>query len=527
MLKPFFRRPEFCMTCYKVSLDVPVNDYRYMRGQDEFDNWHDSGVSLNAARTFYLPKEKRICQDCHMPLEDAPLGDVAAKGGKVRSHRFLSVNTALPHIRGDRDTIKRIERFLKDEKLRVDVFALRYADGKMVRALSHAHPHLVPGEEVVFEVVVRNQAVGHTFPGGTNDSNEAWIDFTVTDEDGKPLFRSGAIGPKGHVDKWAHFYRVVMVRHDGTEASERDAHNFHFPAFVRAIGPGTADVARYAVTIPKDLAGKRVRVEAKLQWRKFNRKYTEFVFKRPGIQVPKIDPPLALIDGVPVLPVTTIALDSVSLDVRERRGTVPTVDDPDQWVRFNDHGIASFLQGAFDVAEASWTEVARLQPERTDGYLNLARRWIASATPERAEPFLRKVEELAPRNPQRPYFWGRYFERIEEFGQAEKAYEESVSVFPEDRDGWRRLGAVRYKLHKYEASLKAYLRVLAIDAEDLESHKRRLDIYRQLGKEYEAAEAQKAFEKYKRDEEAEQVAKRFLLDHEEINRDAQRRHVHR
>ena len=66
--------------------------------------------------------------------------------------------------------------------------------------------------------------------------------------------------------------RVVMVRHDGTEASERDAHNFHFPAFVRTIGPGTADVARFAVTIPKELAGKRVRIEARLQWRKFNRK---------------------------------------------------------------------------------------------------------------------------------------------------------------------------------------------------------------------------------------------------------------
>ena len=54
MLKPFFRTSEFCATCHKVSLDSRVNGYRWLRGQNEYDNWHDSGVALNAARTFYL-----------------------------------------------------------------------------------------------------------------------------------------------------------------------------------------------------------------------------------------------------------------------------------------------------------------------------------------------------------------------------------------------------------------------------------------------------------------------------------------
>ena len=82
------------MTCHKVSLDAPINDYRYIRGQNEYDNWHDSGVSHNAARTFYLPKDSKSCQDCHMPEEPAVLGDMAAKNrqGEVaplpqREHR--------------------------------------------------------------------------------------------------------------------------------------------------------------------------------------------------------------------------------------------------------------------------------------------------------------------------------------------------------------------------------------------------------------------------------------------------------
>jgi tetratricopeptide (TPR) repeat protein len=523
--KPFFESAEYCATCHKVSLDVPINDYRYLRAQDEYDNWHDSGVSMNAARTFYLPGRAQSCRDCHMPLEEAPLGDVSAKNGRVRSHRFLAVNTALPYIRGDFETLRRAEAFLRAGKLSIDVFALRYADGTMVRAIDRARPALVAGDEVVFDVVVRNRGVGHTFPGGTSDSNQGWIDFRITDASGRELYRSGAIDEQGYVDKTAHFYRVVMVRHDGSEADERDAQNFHVAAFTRLIGPGTADVARYGFRVPADLAGRQVRIEAKLNWRKFNRGFTEFVFRERGMQVP--DLPHLKGRAVPDLPVTTIVQHGVTLDVRDARGTLAPVDDPRLWERFNDHGIASLLQGAFDVAEASFLAVRRLRPDLPDGWRNLARRWIVSASPERAEPFLQKVDEVAPRDPQRPYFWGRYFERTEEYAQAAEAYEASLRVFPRDRDGWRRLGAVRYKLHEYEASLEAYLKVLEIDEEDIEAHKRRRDIYRQLGREREAAEAQRAFDKYRNDDHAQEVARNFLLERDVINREAQPRHVHR
>src|SRR5438132_14049358 len=118
MLKPVFRTPEYCAVCHKVSLDVPVNRYRWLRGQNEYDNHQDSGVTRNNAKTFYLPPEARRCQDCHMPLVPAPLGDVSAKGGFVRSHQFLAANTALPAVRGDVETVKEIEDLLKDKKLR-------------------------------------------------------------------------------------------------------------------------------------------------------------------------------------------------------------------------------------------------------------------------------------------------------------------------------------------------------------------------------------------------------------------------
>ncbi|HXY03250.1 MAG TPA: multiheme c-type cytochrome, partial [Terriglobales bacterium] len=45
-LKPFMREQtaEFCSSCHKVHLDVPVNHYRWIRGFNEYDNWQASGV---------------------------------------------------------------------------------------------------------------------------------------------------------------------------------------------------------------------------------------------------------------------------------------------------------------------------------------------------------------------------------------------------------------------------------------------------------------------------------------------------
>ncbi|MCA9001488.1 MAG: hypothetical protein KDB61_06165, partial [Planctomycetes bacterium] len=64
-MRPFYSEPEYCASCHKVNVDVPINGYKWVRGQDEYDNWHNSGVSRNAAATFYLPAEARVCQDCH------------------------------------------------------------------------------------------------------------------------------------------------------------------------------------------------------------------------------------------------------------------------------------------------------------------------------------------------------------------------------------------------------------------------------------------------------------------------------
>ncbi|HYC78625.1 MAG TPA: tetratricopeptide repeat protein, partial [Planctomycetota bacterium] len=524
MLKPVFRTSEYCGTCHKVSLDTAVNNYRWFRGQNEYDAHQDSGVSKNNARTFYLPEKARSCQDCHMPLEDAPLGDVAAKNGKVRSHRFLGPNTALPHVRGDAKTLALIEEFRKN-RLRVDVFAVRVQEGETAReatAPDHRPVALSAGRQVEMHVVVRNRDVGHAFPGGTLDSNEAWVRVEVFDESkpDAPLFVSGEIDPATkRVDAHAHFYRVVFVDEQGREAHRRNPQDFRAAAHLKTIGPGTADVVRYSFTPPADATGKVLKVRAAVMWRKFNRAYTEYAWSKtmPGRPVPD-------------LPVSTLASGEARFAVVAGDAPEPAQLDPvavaKDWTRWNDYGIGLLLQGDTLGAEKAFRRVAEAAPDRVDGWRNMARAALADGASVRAIELLQEAEKRKPGDPQTAYFFGEAREKTGQLDEAVHAYARAAQVFPDDRTIHQKLGQIRYRQGKYEEALLDNLRVLAIDPEDRTAHHQRMLIYRALGDESAAAEANKAYRKYQIDESAQKWTNAYRLAHPEVNFESQLIHVH-
>jgi hypothetical protein len=518
MLKPVFRTSEFCSSCHKVNLDVPVNGYRWLRGQNDYDSWHDSGIAHNNPMTWYQPPAARNCQDCHMAPEPAVLGDVAAKGGMIRSHRFLAVNTALPHIRGDRETIGRIEAFLRDQKLRVDLFAIHREDGTVVLAPDRAPPALRPGETIQVDVVVRNLGVGHIFPGGTNDSNEGWIDFRAR-AGGREAFRSGGIRPDRHVDPGAHFFQAVLVDKESRRIERRNPADIHAPVYANVVGPGSVDVARYRFRVPE--AGP-LELEADLNWRKFNRTFTEFVYEGKP---------------VPDLPVTTIASAKLALPVG---GAAPppakAVPDAD-WVRFNDYGIGLVLDGDTRGALAAFARVAELRPAQVDGWRNQARVYLEDGSLEKAEAMMRKASEVAPEEPRNAFFWGRVLEESGRLEEAVQAYRRTLQDYPRSRGTWARLGRTHWLMGRHEDSIRAWLEVLRIDPEDALAHHQRMLAYQALAAEerdaerkaawaYAAAEAGRAFEKYKIDETAQAVTLRYRQEHPHENRMSQRIVIH-
>ena len=223
----------FCSTCHKVHLDEPVNDYRWLRGFNSYDNWQASGVSGEGARSFYYPAEPRTCADCHMPAVAGE--DPAAPDGLVRSHRFAAANTALPTHFGMDTQLQAVRDFLAAGQVTVDLFALtrddespgageptpagadplalastfavgeeaaaapsRYAPagspGTLTAPLDEAGEILRPGETVRVDVVVRTRNLGHFFPSGTVDAHDVWLEFRADDRDGRPFFWSGFLG---------------------------------------------------------------------------------------------------------------------------------------------------------------------------------------------------------------------------------------------------------------------------------------------------------------------------------------------
>ncbi len=526
MMQPFFSKSEYCMTCHKVSLPEPVNNYRWLRGQDEYDNWHDSGVSLNASRTFYLPPFKRECQDCHMPREEAPLGDLAAKDGMVRSHRFIAVNTALPYLRSDTATLKRIDDFLKAEKLNVDIFAVKSASQpEALTSLDQGALSLKSDEEITVDVVVRNKGVGHTFPGGTNDSNEGWLEFSVKDEEGNTLLISGFIDDKGHLDPEAHAFKAVLVDKDSNPIHKRNAQDIRATVYANVIGPGTADIAHYTFRIPKEFENRKLTMEARLLFRKFDQKYLEFAYNAnpQGFK---------MFDEIPKLPIAEIAADRVDFSVSPSATSINQEGKENRilasdWMRYNDYGIGLLLEGDSRGAVRAFETVGSLQPERLDGPLNLAKTALREGNIEEAYKNLRECEELKKGDPQVAWVWARVRQEDGKYQDAIAAYEYVLRYFPEDRAARRQLGRTYYLDGQYEESIKTYESALEIDPEDREAFYHLYLNYRALGRTEKAAEMEKAFEYYSIDESAAEAAQKYRLEHPGDNLMAQEIRIHR
>lgn len=48
VMRPLLRQPEFCSTCHKVDAPPALNNYKHIRGFSAYDEWQQSGASLEA-----------------------------------------------------------------------------------------------------------------------------------------------------------------------------------------------------------------------------------------------------------------------------------------------------------------------------------------------------------------------------------------------------------------------------------------------------------------------------------------------
>lgn len=584
-LKPFHREDsaEFCSSCHKVHLDVPVNGYRWIRGFNEYDNWQASGVSGQGARSFYYPESPLTCNSCHMPL--VPSDDPAADDGYVRSHRFPGANTALPFVNGDAEQLRVVQEFLRDGQISVDVFGIARVEetAPPPQAVESAEPTLsstfavgeesarfgargivttpaaevvapldlapVPvrrGESVRVEVVVRTRKVGHFFPGGTVDAFDVWVEFEAVDDRGRVLLHSGAAadGGSGPVDPGAHFYRSLQLDARGNPINKRNAWMTRSVAYVRLIPPGAADTVHYRLRVPED-AGDRIFLRAKVNYRKFAWWNTQWAFA--GVRDPDAAPPAADHDdavwtftgdtsdvsggikAIPDIPTTVMAEAEASLTVIDAGDPLPDTPpptDPSLRERWNDYGIGLLLQGDLRGAEAAFRTVMDIDPDYADGPVNVARARLQEGDVETAIPLLEQALELAPGLARAHFFLGTALRALGRYDEALAHLEAARAQYPRDRVVLNQIGRIQFLERRYDEAVAAFEAVLRIDPEDLQAHYNLMLSHQGAGRPEQAARERALYERFKADEAAQAITGPFRRASPEDNNERQSIHEH-
>ncbi len=581
-LKPFMRTqtPEFCSACHKVHQDVPVDNYRWVRGFNEYDNWQASGVSGQGARSFYYPPKPQQCADCHMPAEASH--DAGNVNGFVHSHRFPGANTAVPTANEDVSQLKLIERFLKSGALTVDIFALSPAQAPLksgatnqsdlattfavgeeaetkitpetaaevapvTAPLNEVRPPLRRGESVRVDVVVRTKTVGHFFPGGTVDAYDTWLELKGTDEKGQTIFWSGMVedGGKGPVEKGAHFYRSLQIDAHGNPINKRNTWATRATVYVRLIPPGAADTVHYRMFIPEN-AGNRITLHARLCYRKFSWWNTQFAFvgepdeksghgvaagfdDRPILFTKSLQGVSAKEEKIPDVPIVTVAEDEVTLPVVAHNSIAEqpkTIVRKAEWQRWNDYGIGLFLQGDLKGAAAAFQKVTEADPNNPDGWVNIGRCAVQEGDMERARIVLEKALALSPTLARANYFYARVLRSDGNYDGAAARLQLVLKQYPRDRVALNDLGRIFFLQRKYSAAVAMLQSVLAIDPEDLQAHYSLMLCYSGLGNEKLAKEHEARYMRFKADESSQAITGPYRRLHPEDNNERQAIHEH-
>ncbi|HEV8336620.1 MAG TPA: tetratricopeptide repeat protein [Candidatus Polarisedimenticolia bacterium] len=587
-LKPFHREQaaEFCSSCHKVHLDVPVNNYRWFRGFNDYDNWQASAVSGQGARSFYYPPQPSTCVTCHMPL--VPSQDKGNHDGLVHSHRFPGANTALPTANQDEKQLKTVTDFLTDRRVTLDLFAVTEpaplpppaarrpaeaspslssffavgeeqatgvgavagavpATGKVHAPLDRLGPVAAPGESVRVDLVVRTRGVGHFFPGGTVDAFDVWTELQAVDADGKVLLWSGYLedGGKGRVDPSAHFYKSLMLDAKGNLINKRNAWAGRAILYVNLIPPGAADTVHYRLDLPADVKPP-VRLSAKLNYRKFAWWNTHWAFAgvRDPAQ-PDFSSSKDYDDGgwvftgdtsdvsgklkeIPDLPVVILAKAEAELKIR-RRGDPPPPEPeprPEDRERWNDYGIGLLLQGDLRGAEAAFRTVTRIEPGYADGWLNAARALIAEGDLDAAQTMLDEALKRGPDLARAHFFQGEVSKSRGEYSKALDHYRRAQQSYPRDRVVLNAIGRVLFLQEKHAEAVAELKKVMQIDPEDLQAHYTLMLAYGALGQKPEAEAERRLYLRFKANESAQEITGAYRRDHPYDNNERQRIHEH-
>jgi tetratricopeptide (TPR) repeat protein len=459
-------------------------------------------------------------------------GAVSAHAGQrpaTRQTGSLRYDDDLAALHAELDQVINTQSNFLRGSLRVDIFGVREGgdiSGKLIAPLRPSVPALQRGKTYLIEVVLRTLKLGHPFTQGTVDSNEVWVDAKVRSGE-RTLGRNGGLGPHKEVDPWSHFINVYMLDRDGNRVDRRNPQDIFTPLYNHQIPPGAAQVAHYLFTVPED-AGDSVTLDVKLNYRKFDTIYMNYVFGK------------GYTNGAPfqvtnALPIVTIASDSLTFPVGDtaKSQILNQKSEIPLWQRWNDYGIGLFLEGGdkgsekgqlLQAAEA-FEQVEKLG--RYDGPLNLARVYFKEGRLDDAVAALQRAAKADPPAPRWTLAWFTGLVNKQN-GYLDKAITEFTSILEDryeelDRRGFdfsvdyeviNELGQTLFERAKLERgdpeaqkqwlkkAVARFKRTLEIDSENVTAHYNLALIYERLGERELAANHRKLHERYRPDDNA-------------------------
>lgn len=447
-------QPELCAGCHRQSFNVAQNGYQWVRTADTFGEWQTGAASGRTARTPALsPQTARVCQDCHFP-----------KIAGHTSHLSVGANTALAALNFDDEQRERIELFLKQERIGLDIFSLRRAQKQYSQPQEWIAPldkPLTPtpiraGEKYILEIVVTNRGVGHAFPSGYTDLRDAVLEVTISDTVGKTLLQNRD-----------HRYRSVPLDKDANPLNHHELDKQVTLASMRRIPAGGSEVVRYTLTLPK-ITMETFRVQARLKYRHLREDFARWALGR-NFEIPET--------------VLSEATANLSLDNAKPAVILQDTERTATALRFADYANGLLLpterpdlanaQRAFAVAQS-------LAPNRPEPYLGMGRVYLREPLLLNARAQFEQALKRVPNDPAATAELATVFLRQAEYTEAIRLLTPLAERFPDDSALQFDLGTALFRNGQFEEAARRFEQSLAADPENSAAHFQLMLCYQRL-----------------------------------------------
>ena len=506
------RSDALCVSCHRAFLSPDTGHDVFVAGADEFGPWRRSGYTGSKATRIDDPVTPSSCTGCHMPrAEGAPSTTLA--GESHASHRFPGGHTTLAHAVGAEGQVEAIEETLRDVAV-LDIVPMAPRGGFMAPVGDPAAQAISPSAPVVFDVLVFNKGVGHSFPGGVKDLRDTWVEVVVEDAAGEVVARSGVDHAESGSEKGVFRLRALLIGDDSDAVFEHAVARFRTAVFDRTVGPRDVGIARYTWTPPEALGAARLplTVRARLRHRRLQRAIHDRACA--NTKTPRGG---AFIQGTakhngarvdPCRPQPILDLAAATLQLGEG-AEAPASTVWAAWERQLRHGqgLTHHVQERLEEALTSLKAAEALLPKdapdwgRAAVLLEQARVLGRQGRTQDAMEMLGRVDAIVPDHPATAKVRAEAHAQVWRWEEAAAAWTSVTRNAPRDDRGWRGLAIALGSLGRRGESLRAAQRGLALEPRDAHLLRSQSIALSRLAPDSEDAKAaQEAWLAYRRDE---------------------------